>query len=71
MKRGIPLHITCLEHVLLQRIFCLRGRLTICAKKFSQVAQIFTKQSERNEGYTLQQHRPTIVHMKRKIYSYS
>lgn len=51
--------------------FLPEGEVNHLRKKFSQVAQIFTKQSERNEGYTLQQHRPTIVHMKRKIYSYS
>ena len=67
MKRGIPLNITCkLEHVLLQRIgvpaiFCLTGLLTICPNNSCKlVAQIFTKQTERNGGHTMQQlHRPT------------
>ena len=39
-------------------------------KKFLQVAQIFTKQSNRNEGHTMQQHRP-YWHMKVAPYSFS
>ena len=39
-------------------------------KKFIQVAQIFTKQSKRNEGHTMQQHRPSW-HMKVPRYSFS
>ena len=35
-----------------------------------QVAQIFTKQSKRNEGHTMQQHRP-YWHMKVARYSFS
>ena len=39
-------------------------------KKFLQIAQIFTKQSKRNEGHTMQQHRP-YWHMKVPRYSLS
>ena len=35
-----------------------------------QVAQIFTKQSKRNEGHTMQQHRPSW-HIKVPRYSFS
>ena len=35
-----------------------------------RVAQIFTKQSKRNEGHTMQQHRPSW-HMKVHRYSFS
>ena len=40
------------------------------AQKFLQVAQIFTKQSKRDEGHTKQQHRP-YWHMKVARYSFS
>ena len=33
-----------------------RGAVNHLPKKFLQVAQIFTKQSKRNEGHTMQQH---------------
>ena len=39
-------------------IFCQGGgAVNYLPKKFLQVAQIFTKQSNRNEGHTMQQHR--------------
>ena len=34
------------------------GAVNHLPKKFLQVTQIFTKQSKRNEGHTMQQHRP-------------
>ena len=34
------------------------GAVNHFPKKLLQVAQIFTKQSNRNEGHTMQQHRP-------------
>ena len=34
------------------------GAVTHLPKKFLQVPQLFTKQSNRNEGHTMQQHRP-------------
>ena len=34
------------------------GAVNHLPKKLLQVAQIFTKQSNRNEGHTMQQHRP-------------
>ena len=37
-----------------------RGAVNHLPKKFLQVAQIFTKQSKRNEGHTMQQHRTGI-----------
>ena len=40
------------------------------AQKVLQVAQIFAKQSKRNEGHTMQQHRP-YWHMKVARYSFS
>ena len=36
------------------------GGVNHLPKKFSQVAQIFTKQSKRNEGRKMQQHRPLM-----------
>ena len=36
------------------------GGVNHLPKKFSQVAQIFTKQSKRNEGHKMQQHRPLM-----------
>ena len=39
------------------------GAVNYLRKKFSQVAQIFTKQYKRNEGHTMQQRRP-YWHMK-------
>ena len=44
--------------------------VTHSPKKFLQIAQIFKKQSKRNEGHTLQQHRP-YWHMKVPRYSLS
>ena len=46
------------------------GGVNHLPKKFMQVAQIFTKQSKRNEGHTMQQHRPSW-HMKVPRYSFS
>ena len=46
------------------------GAVDHLPKKFLQVAQIFTKQSKRNEGYTMQQHR-SYWHMKVARYSFS
>ena len=46
------------------------GAVNHLPKKFMQVAQIFTKQSKRNEGHTMQQHRP-YWHMKVPRYSFS
>ena len=46
------------------------GAVNHLPKKFMQVAQIFTKQSKRNEGHTMQQHRPSW-HMKVPRYSFS
>ena len=46
------------------------GGVNHLPKKFLQVAQIFTKQSKRNEGHTMQQHRP-YWHMKVPRYSFS
>ena len=37
--------------------FLLGGAVNHLPKKFLQVAQIFTKQTNRNEGHTMQQHR--------------
>ena len=51
-------------------IFCQGGAVNHSPKKFLQVAQIFTKQSKRNEGDTMQQHRP-YWHMKVARYSFS
>ena len=45
------------------------GGLNHLPKKFLQVAQIFTKQPKRNEGHTMQQHRP-YWHMKVPRYSF-
>ena len=39
-------------------IFCQGGAVNHLPKKFLQVAQIFTKQSNRNEGHKMQQNRP-------------
>ena len=39
-------------------IFCQGGGVNRLPKKFLQVAQMFTKPSNRNEGHTMQQHRP-------------
>ena len=50
--------------------FSARGAVNHLPKKFMQVAQIFTKQSKRNEGHTMQQHRP-YWHMKVPRYSFS
>ena len=50
--------------------FLPRGAVNHLPKKFLQVAQIFTKQSKRNEGHTMQQHRP-YWHMKVAWYSFS
>ena len=47
------------EHIGIRAIFCQGGGQNNLPKKFSHVAQIFTKQSERTEGHTMQQHRPT------------
>ena len=44
-------------------IFFARGAVNHLPKKFSQVAQIFTKPQKRNEGHTMQQRRP-YWHMK-------
>ena len=41
------------------RAIFLPGGVNYLPKNFSQVAQIFTKQSKRNEACTMQQHRPT------------
>ena len=46
------------------------GAVNHLPKKFLQVAQIFTKHSKRNEGHTMQQHRP-YWHMKVPRYSFS
>ena len=46
------------------------GAVNHLPKKFLQVAQIFTKQSKRNEGHMMQQHRP-YWHMKVARYSFS
>ena len=46
------------------------GAVNHLAKKFLQNAQIFTEQSKRNEGRTMQQHRP-YWHMKVARYSFS
>ena len=46
------------------------GAVNHLPKKFLQVAQIFTKQSKRNEGHTMQQHRP-YWKMKMPGYSFS
>ena len=46
------------------------GAVNHSPKKFLQIAQIFTKQSKRNEGHTMQQHRP-YWHMKVPRYSFS
>ena len=35
------------------------GGVNYLPQEVSPVAQIFTKQSKRNEGHTMQQHRPT------------
>ena len=50
--------------------FRLGGAVTQLPKKLLQVAQIFTKQSKRNQGHTMQQHRP-YWHMKVPQYSFS
>ena len=46
------------------------GAVNDLPKKFFQVAQIFTKQSRRNKGHTMQQHRP-YWHTKLPQYSFS
>ena len=46
------------------------GAVNHLPKKFLQVAQIFTKQSKRNEAHTMQQHRP-YWHMRVPRYSFS
>ena len=46
------------------------GAVNHSPKKFLQIAQIFKKQSKRNEGHTMQQHRP-YWHMKVPRYSLS
>ena len=46
------------------------GSVDHLPKKFLQVAQIFTKQSKKNEGYTMQQHR-SYWYMKVARYSFS
>ena len=46
------------------------GAVNHLPKKFLQGSQIFTKQSKRNECYTMQQHRP-YWHMKVARYSFS
>ena len=46
------------------------GAVNHLPKKFLQAAQIFTQQSKRNEGHTMQQHRP-YWHMKVARYSFS
>ena len=46
------------------------GAVNHLPKKFLQVAQIFTKQSKRNKGHTMQQHRP-YWHTKVPQYSFS
>ena len=51
-------------------IFGRGGAVNHLPKKFMQVAQMFTKQSKRNEGHTMQQHRPSW-HMKVPRYSFS
>ena len=38
--------------------FFVGGAVNYLPKKFLQVAQFFTKESNRNEGHTMQQHRP-------------
>ena len=40
-------------------IFCQGGGGEPFAQKFSQVAQMLTKQSKRNEGHMVHQHRPS------------
>ena len=46
------------------------GAVNHLPKKFLQVTQIFTKQLKRNEGHTMQQHRP-YWHLKVARYSVS
>ena len=46
------------------------GAVNYLPKKFLQVDQIFTNQSNRNEGHTMQQHR-SYEHMKVARYSFS
>ena len=48
-----------------------RGAVDHLPKKFLQIAQIFTKQSKRNKGHTMQQHRPAYWHTKVPQYRFS
>ena len=57
-------------HIGVRAILGQGGAVNHLPKKFLQVAQIFTKQSKRNEGHTMQQHRP-YWHMKVPRYSFS
>ena len=41
------------ELIGVRAFFCQGGAVNHLPKKFSQVAQIFTKQSEGNEGHTM------------------
>ena len=47
------------------------GAVDHLPKKFLQIAQIFTKQSKRNKGHTMQQHRPAYWHTKVPQYWFS
>ena len=47
------------------------GAVDHLPKKFLQIAQIFTKQSKRNKGHTMQQHRPEYWHTKVPQYRFS
>ena len=57
------------KHIGVRAIFG-QGAVNNLPKKFLQVAQIFTNQTKRNEGHTMQQHRP-YWHMKVPRYSFS
>ena len=67
--RCFACHVKVVLHIGVRAIFG-RGGVNHLPKKFLQVAQIFTKQSKRNEGHTMQQHRP-YWHMKVARYSFS
>ena len=68
----VPLicHFFCILDIGVRAIFGQGGAVNHLPKKFLQVAQIFTKQSKRNEAHTMQQHRP-YWHMRVPRYSFS
>ena len=52
--------LTMLMHCRRMGNFLPGGEVNHLPKKLSQVAQIFTKQSKRYDGHTMQQHRPPM-----------